>query len=165
MDDHIRSESSFFWELSIQPTVFMAPFCESVKRSFLFEPKSNKAPHHWQCDIIEDMVNGVATMTIDVHRTGFETWSTPLPPAGTVMHPQRGRFKVLEPPHMFEQKKTKKYSLGMSDIEYKTISIHTPKYLNPLMSVFLRGHSTDSIRRKCTHVLVLAVGSSPLLIY
>ncbi|KAF9216048.1 hypothetical protein BGZ59_011141, partial [Podila verticillata] len=147
MDDQIKSESSFFWELSIQPTTFTAPFCESVKRSFRFEPKSTQALYHWQCDIIEDMINGMATMTIDVHRASFETSPTP-PPAVDVMLSQRNRSKVLGPPHMSEQGKTKKYLPGTSDIEYKTISIHTPKYLNPLMSAFLRGRSTDSIRGK-----------------
>ncbi|KAF9317061.1 hypothetical protein BG003_001231 [Podila horticola] len=149
MDDQIRSESSFFWKLSIQPTVFTAPFCESVKRSFHFEPKSGKAPYLWQCDVIEDMINGVVTMTIDIHRSSFET-STSRPPSGSaaVMDLlQRNRFEVPEQLRLHSLKQeAQEYSPGTSrDVEYRAISIHTPKYLRPLMSAFLY-RTTDSIR-------------------
>ncbi|KAG0034878.1 hypothetical protein BGZ82_005568 [Podila clonocystis] len=150
MDDQIRSESSFFWKLSIQPTVFTAPFCESVKRSFHFEPKSSgKASHLWQCDIIEDMINGVATMAIDIHRASFETSSTLPPPSGSVAVmdlSQRNRSEV--PQELLQLKQDNQEFLpGTSKVvEYRTISILTPKYLTPLMSTFLRGRSTDSIR-------------------
>ncbi|KAF9331957.1 hypothetical protein BG006_005190 [Podila minutissima] len=150
MDDQIRSESSFSWKLSIQPTMFTAPFCESIKRSFHFEPKSSdKAPHLWQCDIIEDMINGVATVAIDIHRANFEISSTSPPPTGPVAVmglSQRSRSEVLEQPLQLEQE-DQEYSPGTSkDVEYRTISIHTPKYLSPLMWAFLHGRSTDSIR-------------------
>ncbi|KAG0336497.1 hypothetical protein BG000_006523 [Podila horticola] len=151
MDDQIRSESSFFWKLSIQPTVFTAPFCESVKRSFHFEPKSGKAPYLWQCDVIEDMINGVVTMAIDIHRGSCETSTSP-PPSGSaaVMDLlQRNRFEVLEQPRFHSLKQeAQEYSPGTSrDVEYRMISIHTPKYLRPLMSAFLY-RTTDSIREK-----------------
>ncbi|KAG0087653.1 hypothetical protein BGZ92_007118 [Podila epicladia] len=149
MDDQIRSESSFFWKLSIQPTVFTAPFCESFKRSFQFEPKTGgKARHLWQCDITEDMINGAATMTIDIHRANFEISSTSPPPTGSVAVmslSQRSRSEVLEQPELKQEHQ--EYLPGISkDVEYRTIFIHTPKYFSPLMSSFLRGRCTDSIR-------------------
>ncbi|KAG0033310.1 hypothetical protein BGZ81_008780 [Podila clonocystis] len=168
MDDQIRSESSFFWKLSIQPTVFTAPFCESVKRSFHFEPKSRgKASHLWQCDIIEDMINGVATMAIDIHRASFESSST-LPPVSAsvaVMDlSQRNRSEVLEQPLQLKQEDQESLRGTSNDVEYKTISIHTPKYLTPLMSNFLRGRSTDSIRVEVDATEVLHDGKYVIVV-
>ncbi|KAF9430452.1 hypothetical protein BGZ94_006800 [Podila epigama] len=139
MSSIINSECIFSWKLTIAPTVFHAPFCEPVKRRFWFEPRSND--HLWQCDLTEDMINGFATVAIDVRRTNF------------ISNPsQSSSFSAESPVNVMSQSDTfyEPHDIFPHTVNrpimYRVMSMHLPKYLCPVISAFLRGSPSDSLR-------------------
>ncbi|KAF9116100.1 hypothetical protein BGX27_004898 [Mortierella sp. AM989] len=68
--DIVTSESTFFWKLIVEPTRFPCNFCESVTRYFESEPEpSSHRDYCWKCSFTEHMINGTASIDIEVWRT------------------------------------------------------------------------------------------------
>ncbi|KAF9957774.1 hypothetical protein BGZ70_009409 [Mortierella alpina] len=67
--DSILTESSFFWKIEVEPTRFPNPFCESVTRFFVSEPEPcGQQDYRWKCSFTENMINGKATIDIEIWR-------------------------------------------------------------------------------------------------
>lgn len=187
MGEKVSSESSLFWKLEIPPTRFDGFFCESVTRQFESDPEPcSQQDHIWTCAFTENMINGAATVDIVIRRVEVKkkgrfsspSLSSPPPPSEThqqeqqehsssshsqtqaqmqdqqehdQLQRQQGQVHQLLPPTKDDRP---------ARIHYKTIALHTPKTLAPLMYMFLDGSSTGDtpIRGKSSsHSLALTL--------
>ncbi|KAG0324818.1 hypothetical protein BG004_003356 [Podila humilis] len=196
MADRVSSESSFYWKLVVEPTVFSSPFCEPVHRSFVFEAKTaarHRNPPHWQCDIIENMINGVTTVAVEFGLSkNLERHRTPQLPSGmdglaAVRNVSQRTARILigeESPAELAALQTRSLHVALNEREDallpsptsqeddadgdtvdRIIAIHTPKYLNPLMSALIRGQSTASIRLEVDAQDILHKGNYALVLF
>ncbi|KAG0326200.1 hypothetical protein BGZ99_009907 [Dissophora globulifera] len=142
--DTVTSESTLFWKLLIKPTEFHGHFCESVTRHFESEPEPcSRQDHRWKISFTENMTNGVATTDIAIYRIRVEP---PLPP----FQQQRQQRPGQGQQHHVRDQEEKAASLAQSRpqespqarllpprIHYKTIVLHTPRRLIPIIPIFL----------------------------
>jgi hypothetical protein len=199
MGDIVSSEGSLFWRLTIPPTRFDGFFCESVTRQFESEPEPyGHQDHIWKCDFTENMINGVATVDIVIHRveiktkrgSGEDEGDKPASSGDRQQHQQQQEHhqqqkqkqelgssaaaashsqthtktqpqlqvqqehaQQQEQPEQEQKHQQKQQQRQLSStknnmpvpIHYKTIALHTPKTLAPLMAMFLDGSSTGDI--------------------
>lgn len=130
--DSVISESTLFWKLMIKPTRFRGSFCEPVTRYFESEPEPcGRQEYRWMCSFTEQMINSTASIDI-------EFWRVRIDPT---VSQQEGSSQSLQAENQ----------LDPSFVRYRTISLHTPKKLAPIVSIFLpRGSRSDQLYRgKC----------------
>ncbi|KAF9132739.1 hypothetical protein BGW39_011443 [Mortierella sp. 14UC] len=159
MGDIVSSESSLFWKLSVPPTKFDGYFCESVTREFESDPEPcSLQDHFWKCSFTENMINGVATIDIVIQRIMIKSSSSSSEggggesPSGRRGEPSSSSFSTQQQqeqqqqgdqPQEREQEQGREHGQQHASdsmpapIHYKTIAMHTPKTLAPLMSMFL----------------------------
>ena len=168
MGDIVSSESSLFWRLKIPPTQFDGFFCESVTRQFESDPEPcSKQDHIWKCAFTENMINGVATIDIVIQRIEVKKkGGSSSPYLSSPSSPSEGHQQEQQEHSSSSHSQTQsqmedqqehnqlqrhqgqgQHQLPTIDdrparIHYKTIALHTPKTMAPLMSMFLDGSST-----------------------
>ncbi|KAF9549529.1 hypothetical protein EC957_003479 [Mortierella hygrophila] len=163
MGDIISSESSLFWRLNIPPTRFDGFFCESVTRQFESDPEPcSQQDHIWKCVFTENMINGVATIDIVIQRVEVKKKNGSSSPfegrqqgqqehsssshsqMQTLMQDQQEHDQLQRQQGQERQQLSPTKDNRPAQIHYKTIALHTPKTLAPLMSIFLDGSTAGN---------------------
>ncbi|CAO3563508.1 unnamed protein product [Mortierella alpina] len=139
--DFILTESSFFWKIEVEPTRFPDPFCESVTRFFVSEPEPcGQQDHRWKCSLTENMINGKATIDIEIWRVKAPS---PQQPQQPLTQQQEYQERPESQTHFQKHDQAKQQQLDNSIIRYKTLALHTPRILSPVASTFIHRSMID----------------------